>query len=226
MDKITEIIWVPASELFKGAYVFAGKVVAAVIIFIIGWLVAKAIKQVIVKVLKLLKLDVGSEKVGIEGILAKGEIKYTLSELIGIIVYWIIMLGVLAGVVKYLGWVAIADLLQQLVVYLPNVLASIFVLILGIFFATFISSIVRAATSNAGIAQAKTLGNISQIIILIFAVVIAIQQLKIDASGVLVYALNITLAAIGLAFAIAVGLGSKDIAGELISKLLDKIKKR
>lgn len=225
MDNLRESIWTPASVMLVKAYDFALQLILAIIVFIIGWFIAKLVRQVVVKVLKLLKLDVGSDKLGIENILIKGDIKYTLSELIGVIIYWIVMLAVLAGVVNYLQLTAIADLLTKVVQYLPNVLGSILVLVLGIFFASFISSIIRTAASNAGVVQARSLGNIAQIIIMVFAVVLAIEQLKIDTAGVLVYSLNIILAAVGLAFAIAFGLGCKDIAGNVISDLLEKMKK-
>lgn len=225
MDKIRTLILDPANELFVKCYSFAGRLILVILILFLGWFIAKFLQQIVVKILKMLKLDVGSEKLGIKSILVKGEIKYSLSELIGVVIYWIIMLGVLAGAVSYLGLTALSELLVKFVSYMPNVLASILVLVIGIFFATFLSSLVRTAASNAGIRQSKTLSNIVEIIILIFTAVIAIEQLKIDSGRVLVYAVNIILASMGLAFGLAFGLGCKDIAGGFISDLLKRIKK-
>ncbi len=225
-DQMYDSILSPAASLFVKGYVFAGKLIVAVLVFIIGWIFSKVIKEVIVKLLKMLKLDAGSEKVGIESFLAKGEIKYTLSGLIGLVIYWLIILVVLAGVISYMGFGQIGDILTKLIDYIPSVLAAIFAIIFGIFLATFLSSIVRATAANSGIEQSKSLGNVTQIIIMVFAVIVAIEQLKIDTSGVLSDSLKIILAAVGLAFALAVGLGCKDIAGEAISGFIGKMKKK
>ena len=98
-----------------------------------------------------------------------------------------------------------------------------FILALGIFFSSMVGTIVRTASSNAGISQAKFLGQLTQTVIMIFAVVITLDQLNI-ASSILNLAINIILASVGLALAIAVGLGSKDIAGKMIQDLVNKVK--
>ena len=74
---------------------FLPRLVGVLLILIIGWLLAKFIQTVITRVLKLIRLDTLSEKSGASTFLAKGGIKYTLSELLGALVYWIIMLIVI-----------------------------------------------------------------------------------------------------------------------------------
>jgi hypothetical protein len=98
------------------------------------------------------------------------------------------------------------------------------VLVLGSFLANFMAGIVRTAASNAGVSSAKLLGKITQAILIIFAVIIAIEQLNI-ATAFIAFAVNIILASIGLALALAFGLGCKDIAAKAMSDALNKIKK-
>ena len=132
------------------------------------------------------------------------------------------MLLVFMTALNALGMTVAASLLDKVILYIPNVIAAIFILSLGIFFSSMVGTIVRTASSNAGISQAKFLGQLTQTVIMIFASVITLEQLNI-ASSILNLAINIILASIGLALAIAVGLGSKDIAGKLMQDLVDKV---
>ena len=101
---------------------------------------------------------------------------------------------------------------------------AIFVLVLGSFLASFVAGVVRTTVSNAGIGNAKLLAKITQTVLVVFAVIIAIEQLNI-ATAFIAFAVNIILAAMGLGLALAFGLGCKDIAGKAMQGLLDKVKK-
>ena len=122
-----------------------------------------------------------------------------------------------------LGMTVVASLLDKVILYIPNVIAAIFIISLGIFFASIIGSIVMTASMNAGIKQAKLLREVTQTIIVIFAAIMSMDQLNI-ATSILNITVTILLGAIGLAFAIAVGLGSKDVAGKAVQELVDKLK--
>lgn len=200
------------------------KFLAAVVVFVIGWLVAKLVKSVVVKVLKALRVDSIAEQVKIAAFLSKGGIKYTLSEIIGIIIYWVIILGVLISSLNILGLTGVASLLEKVLTYLPNVIGALVILVIGLFISVFVSSVVRATAANVGLTQANLLSKIAQIAILIFAIIIALDQLKVGA--VLISAMNIILAAVGLGAALAFGLGCKDIAAKFFSDLIEKLKKK
>ena len=134
------------------------------------------------------------------------------------------MLSVLAAAMNALNLTVASDLLSKLVAYIPNIIIAIFVLVLGAFLASFVAGIVRTAAGNAGIGSAKLLGKISQTILIVFAVIIAIEQLNI-ATAFIAFAVNIILASVGLALALAFGLGCKDIAAKAMADILNKVKK-
>ncbi|MDP3788847.1 MAG: hypothetical protein Q8R48_00410, partial [Candidatus Omnitrophota bacterium] len=94
--------------------------------------------------------------------------------------------------------------------------------ILGIFVAAFVAAVVRATTANVGVNQANILAKVAQVAIIVFTVVIALDELKIGT--VLVSAMNIILATVGLSLGLAFGLGSKDIAGKIMAEWIDKLK--
>ena len=214
----------PLRELLTRGWLFLINFITALVIFVIGWLVAKLIMAVITKILKAIKLDYVAEETKIAEFLRKGGIKYTLSELLGVAVYWIVILGVLISVLDIMALIGVSTLLDKILIYLPSVIGAIIILILGIFISAFVSTVIKAATANVGVKQAELLGRIAQIAIVIFTVIIALDELKIGT--VLVSAMNIILATVGLALGLAFGLGSKDIAGKLMAEWVDKLKGR
>lgn len=217
------IVVEPVKVMLIRAGAFVPTLVGVLIILIIGWLIANIVKSIITKVLKIAQLDTAGEKSGLSDILRKGGIRHTISELIGVLGYWLVMLLVFISALNALGMTVAAELLDKVLLYIPNVIASIFILVLGLFFAGLMASIVRTAATNAGIGQARLLGQLVQVIIGIFAVAVALEQLKIGTTTITL-ALNIFIASFGLAFAIAFGLGAKDVAGKVISDFVEKLK--
>ncbi|MBN1383569.1 MAG: hypothetical protein JW983_01640 [Elusimicrobia bacterium] len=195
------------------------------LILIVGWLVALALKNLIIKILFFLKLGTLSGKVGFSKILEKAGIKYTLPEVIGIIFYWIVILITLTTAVNALGLTDVSGILDDIIRYVPNVILAAFILVLGLFLATFLSSIVVTACVNAGIIHARVLGKVVSIIIVIFSVIIAAEQLNI-ATEIINKIVTVIVASFGLAFAIAFGLGCKDIAAKWVNELVDSLKKK
>ena len=213
----------PVREMLSRVAVFLPTLIGVLVILIVGWIIAGILKSIVVKVLKLIQLDTASEKSGLGDVLRRGGIKQTVAELIGVLIYWLVMLLVFMTALNALGMTVAAALLDKVILYIPNVIAAIFIMALGIFFASMIGTIVRTASGNAGISQAKFLGQLTQVVIMVFTVVVTLEQLNIAAT-VLTFALNIILGSMGLAMALAVGIGSKDIAGKLMQELVDKIK--
>ena len=217
------VVMEPVTEMLARVAGFLPTLLGVLVILIIGWIIAGMLKNVVVKLLKLIQLDTATEKAGLGDVLRRGGIRQTLSELIGVLIYWLIMLMVFMTALNALGMTVVASLLDKVIMYIPNVIAAMFILSLGIFFSSMIGTIVRTASSNAGITQAKFLGQLTQTVIMIFAIMITLEQLNI-ASSVLNLAINIILASIGLAVAIAVGLGSKDLAGKMMGDFVSKLK--
>jgi hypothetical protein len=111
------------------------------------------------------------------------------------------------------------------VLYIPNVIAAIFILILGMFMATLLRNIVQTAANNAGLYQAKFLGKLVESAVIVFAVIITLEQLNIGAR-IIELTISVVLASFGLAMAIAFGLGCKELAGKFVAELLDKMKSK
>lgn len=224
MDWLTFVVVDPVKAMLIRIWGYVPAIAGAIVILIVGWLVAKLIEAVVVRVLKALRLDVASDKAGLTNILAQGEIKLTVSEVIGAVIYWIMILVVIATALGALNLTVAADLVARLIEYVPNIIGALFILIVGAFLADFIAKIVLTTASNAGISKARLLAKIARFVLVTFAVVVAIEQLKI-ASALIVLAINIILISVGLGIALAFGLGCKDIAGKFIQEVIDNLKK-
>jgi len=216
------------SQVWSNLALYLSKIIVALIVFIVGIIIAKVIEKVVVQVLKVARFDVLSEKAGIASILAKGEIKHTLSELIGVVIYWLMALVVVIITLNLVNPnpdVMAGSFLDGAVKYAGMVILRIFVLVLGLCFAALIGSIVRTTASNAGVASAKNLGQIAQISIVVITVLTVLPMLGVR-TFILDTAVVVALAATGLALGLAFGLGSKDIAGKMMSEIVDKWKQK
>jgi hypothetical protein len=196
-----------------------------IIILIIGWIISKVIRSIVTKTLRAVKLDELSDRIELEALLEKGGISYSLSELIGLICYWLAILVTFMVAINAVGLTIAADLLNKVVLYIPNVIAAVFILILGMFVATILKNIVVTAANNSGLGQGKLLGKIVEIIIIAFAIFVGLEQLKIGIQ-VTQLTISIILGSIGFGLALAFGLGCKDIAGKFTSDFIEKMKKK
>ena len=213
----------PVETMWNNVMGFLPTLVSVIVILIVGWLIASLTQKVITRFLKLARLDSVSEKIGIANILTKGDINYTLSEIIGVLIYWLLMLVVFLMAVNALQLTVAAELLNQVILYVPNVIASVFILVLGIFFASVIANAVRTTAANAGIAQARTLAQFTQVIIVVFTIMESLNQLRIDTS-IIQLLVKAALFAVALGVGLAIGLGCKDMAAKYVGQLIDSFR--
>lgn len=201
------------------------KSLGVIIILITGWLISKVIRAAVTRILRAVKLDEISDRIELDSVLEKGGITYSLSELIGVICYWLALLITFMVAFNAVGLTIAAGLLDKIVTYVPNVIAAIFILILGMFVATLLRNIVQTTANNAGLTQGKLLSKVVEVVVGAFAALIALEQLGVGIS-ITELTLSIILGSVGLALALAFGLGCKDVAGKYVEDFLDKLKKK
>ena len=192
--------------------------VIALAMLLVAWLVAKGLQILVTKTLKALKIDKGLQKIGFNQFLTRGEIKKAPSDLLGDLAYWAVIFISVAAITFVYGPKGAQRLLDVLLSYSVLVFAAIFILGLSMFLSVLIASIVAIVANNAGLANAKTLAKIAQYAVIIFGFLKALEILGISA-GVIVASFSVIIGAVGLAFAIAFGLGCKDIAADFIENL-------
>ena len=200
---------------------FLPNLIGAVIIFVAGWLFSRIVKLGVVKLLKLIRFDTAGEKTGLNEFLQKGNLTKTPTQIVGTLIYWFFMILVLIASLDALGLPIVSDMLNEVFLYIPNVVAAIIVLVLGMLFGNLVSAVVRTTASNADIAAADGLGKAALYAIILFSASIALVQLGIG-EDIVASAFIIAFGATALAIAIAFGLGGKDLATDLMKKWLEQ----
>jgi hypothetical protein len=213
----------PAKTIVAQISMFFVNVLLVLVILLIGWLVAKLIKFLVTKLLKSIKVDDLSERIELDDLLSKGGIPYTLSELIGIVFYWLTLLITFVMAINAIGLTVANDLLNRVVLYIPNIIAGVFILVLGMFVATMLRNIIQTAATNAGLFQAKLLAKLVEVIVVVFAALVTFEQLGI-APRLIELIVTIVLGSVGLAFGLAFGFGCQDVAKKTLNELIEKLK--
>jgi hypothetical protein len=211
----------PVREMLTKIMAYLPVLLGALVILIVGWLIAKAIKRIVEWLLKTIRLDTLADKAGISEVLRKGNLNTTVSQVISGLVYWLIMIMVFVMVVNALGLPKASDILASLFAYVPKVIAALFVLVVAMFLANFVSGIVRTAAGNANLPNPEMFAGISRWAIIIFAVTISLGELGIG-TLLVTTTFNIILGGICLALALAFGLGGKDAAARYLEELREK----
>lgn len=208
-------------ELVKAPFVqvagYLPKLVGLLVILVVGSLVAAGVVTLLRLILNFIKLEKGAKKIKVSEILKKGGIGLSLSELLSEIAFFLIIIVTLIVALEYYG-LAIAPFTAQILSYVPNVIAAVFILVLGMLVAILISGIITLVGGNVKIAQSELLGNIAKYAIIAVSGLLALRELGggivlADKSRVIIFA------GIVLALALAFGLGAKDRAGKLLDKI-------
>ena len=211
----------PIRQMLTRIMAYLPVLLGALIILIVGWIVAKAIRRLVDWLLKVVRFDVMADKAGISEVIRKGDLKISAGEVVSKLVYWLIMIMVLVMTVDALGLPKTSDVLASLFAYIPRVIAALLVLVVAMFLASFVSGIVSTAAGNAKMPKPELIAGISRWAIIIFAATIALVELGI-APLLVTTTFNIILGGIVLALALAFGLGGKDAA----ARYLEELKKR
>ncbi len=196
--------------------IFIPRLFGALIVVLLGFVVAKLLDALLSKLLAKLGVDRLMTGTGLNKLLARVGIQVPISTLIGRVVYWFVLLVFLVAAAESLGLERVSNTLDIFAMYLPKVFAAAFVLLAGVLLAQFAGSLVRGAAEGVGLGYANSLGRIAQGMVIIISISVAIGQLEIKAD-LLNAVVAIVLITIGLALALALGLGSRNIAGEIIS---------
>lgn len=206
--------WITLSQTLPG-------LLAAVVLLLVGWIVARLVERFLVRLLKFLRFDKLAEKTGVEDFLLQGGVRFTAVTLVGRLVYWMILLTVTLAVLNSLGIESAAALFGQVINFLPRFIVALIVVMFGGLLAKFAHATTYTYLSNIGLSGAWILSLLTKYAILLFIAFLALEQLAIE-SKILVSAFQIAFGALCLGLALAFGLGGRDWA----ASVLDRIRKR
>lgn len=208
--------------LWKGFLNFIPVLLAAIVVFIIGWFIAELIGRIVARFLKVLKLNQLFERANWREALEAAEIKINISDFIGEIIKWILVIVFLSVAVEILGLVQFAALLGRLINWLPNVVIAVAIFVVAVIVADILDRILRASVKKIGVKYAGFLGALIRWAIYIFTGLAILLQLGVTPTIIEAIIVGF-VGMIALAFGLAFGLGGKDAAARLIEGFWRKI---
>jgi hypothetical protein len=204
----------PIETMWEKLWGFLPNFIAAFLLFIAGIAIALGVRFLVIKILNSFGWERFAQRKSYLRFLGIGDIRYPLFDLVGAIIFWIVILVFSGTAAHALGLTTIEMLLDQIVGFLPNLFLALVILGLGIWLGIIAGRFTRAFALSAKIAEANLLGKGIQYLVIIIAAGTALEQLSV-ATRFLYGAFLITLGALGLAF----GLGGKDKAREIIDRV-------
>ena len=196
---------------------FLPKLMLALLIVLGGWLLAKAARVAIVKGLRAINFHVLAERAGLDGLLQQGPASTDTTAIVGLLVYWLAILAALILAFNSLGLANVAELLERIAWFMPKVILAVVIIAFGAYFAGFIGGAVAAYGRTVGLRDEDLLGRVARYAVLVFVVLIALDQLDI-AGSIIRDSFLVILAGLVFALALAFGLGGRKWAAALLER--------
>lgn len=219
-----DIFLTSLNDFWTQIAIFFPKLLAVIVILLFGWICAKAACIGVKRILELTHFDKFADKSGLEAFMQHSEFNLTLSGVISMVVYWLVILLFIITGANTLGLTEVAQMLHHLANYLPKIIIAILVLIFGTLLARFINRLVFAWLHGIKFEGALAISTSAEYAIQIFALFVALEQLDI-ATQLITALFVIIFGAVFLALAIAFGLGGKDWASNIINEMHSRNKK-
>ncbi len=192
----------------------------ALIVLAIGWFVSKLVATLIERVLVAVKFEHAVVRSGVHGYLPHRDPPFSASHVIGQLAKWFVFLIFVQAAANILGMPQVTDIINSILLFLPNVLVALVILVAGVLGAKYIGELVEGATARMGL-QPRFFSLICRYAIIGFAAIAAINQLGIATNLINILFTGLT-ASLALALGLAFGLGGRDVAGEITRGWYDK----
>lgn len=213
------------TDMWVGVLNFVPSFLAAVVLFLVGWLIAVLLGKLVAQVIKAIKLDVALRAAGFDKVVERAGFTLSSGGFLGALVKWFFIVVTLVASLDILGLKTVTGYLSTVVLtYLPNVIVAALILLVSVVIAEAVKKLVVSSAKAGGISSANVLGEISKWAIWIFAFMAALSQLEILNSFIQPLFIGL-IAAISLALGLSFGLGGRDAAAKFIEKTREEISK-
>ncbi len=197
--------------------------IAAVVIGLLGYFIAKLIGKGITAVLAKLGVDKIGDKLNETDIFSSTNIKFKISSLVGTIIYVVLLLIFLIMATDILQMATVSNTVKNIVDYVPNLISAIILLILGILLADFIKKIVQTACDSLGIPSGKIIATFIFYLVFLTMTISALSQAKIDTS-LITSNMTVILGGVVGAFALGYGFAARDTMANFLASFYSKKK--
>ncbi len=220
MDDLSDLLSVSANEFWEAVGSFLPSLFGAILLVLLGALVAKLAEKLVRKVFEIVNVDKLQKNKAVKKTLDDNELNIDVTNLAGRITFWVVIIIFALAATEVLGLNAMSDTIRDLLAYLPSVLAAAVVLTVTIAGARLLRDAILAGLRRMSVDYANPIANISYYVLLVFGVLMALSQLGFDTT---IIANNVTIivAGIVLALALAFGLGGREVAGRIVEQMYE-----
>jgi len=212
--------WAPARVFLVQVGEFLPRALLAILIVIVGWLLAKALRFAVVMALRAVNFHVLTQRAGLDVFLRQGGGETDTTDIVGWLIYWLVILTALMIAFNSIGLTYVTDLVGRVVLFVPRVILAVVILAFGAYFGRFIGRSVTVYCRNVGLADSELLGRLAMYAVVVFVLLIALDQLGLG--DIIRQSFLIILAAVALglalAFGLAFGLGGQHRAAEFLER--------
>ncbi|PIR70663.1 MAG: hypothetical protein COU46_00290 [Candidatus Niyogibacteria bacterium CG10_big_fil_rev_8_21_14_0_10_42_19] len=221
-----EVLVASFQQLWSGVVMIIPKIVVAIIIFLVGWLVAVSLGRVVAQIIRALKVDRALQSLGVEEPLSRAGFRLDSGAFMGALVKWFFIIVFLVASVDVLGLSQVNSFLSDVVLlYLPNVIVAAMILLVAAVLSDVVYRVVEGSAKAAHLPSASLLGGVTKWAIWVFAILAALFQLGIAGPFIQTFFTGF-IAALSIATGLAFGLGGKDAAAKFIERLRSDISGR
>lgn len=218
MDTVTEYkniamqsltsMWLEITKIFPS-------IIGALIVLIVGWLVAKIVVKIIKKALKIAKADKLDDKLNEIEIIEGKQLNFDTIKVVSSFVKWVIYIMLLIIVSDILNLKIISEQISNFLGYLPNLFVALIIFTLGLLFANFVKKGLRSFFESMDLSGGKMISQVVFFLLLIFISITALNQAGVN-TEIITSNLTMIMAAFLVAFALAFGLGAREVVGDLL----------
>ncbi|MGI8836457.1 MAG: mechanosensitive ion channel family protein [Pyrinomonadaceae bacterium] len=216
----SDAIWYSFTNALNSFMSFLPALVGAIIVLIIGWIISGFLAKLIVKALNMIGFERAVQNSGISDFIRRSGTKWTTSQMIGEMIKWFIRLIFIQAAANILRMPQLTTIINSIVLFIPNLVVALVIVVIGSLIAKFLSGAVRASVSEMGVGSPNLLATLTQYAVIGFAVIAAANQIGVAA--VVVNTLFIGfVAAIALAVGLALGLGGREVGAQITQSLYE-----
>jgi len=212
-----DILLETAREFLHQVAAFLPRLLLAMLVMLVGWLIAKAVRFAIDRGLRAINFNVLTERAGTDHFLRQAGMRGDTTTLFGLLAYCVVILAALIIAFNGLGLTYITELLDRVVLFAPKLLVSMLIVIFGSYCARFVGTAVQTYCLDAQIPDGDMLGRITRYLIMTFVVMIALSQVEIG-GDIVQRTFLILLGGVVLALALAFGLGGRNWAAAMLQR--------
>ncbi len=201
---------------------FIPQLVAALVVFLVGWLIAVLLGKLAWHIVRVVKLDRGLDALGLRKVWERSGYKLNTPMFFYELVKWFFIVVFLMAATDILGLTQVTEFLRTVVAYLPNVIVAALVLLIGVLVARFLEGLVRGSVKAAQLASANFLGSLTKWAVLVFSLLVALNQLRVADEIIRIVVIGV-VAAGAIALGLSFGLGGKSHAEDFIGKMRQRV---